>query len=298
MPDIQMRFHHDMLTLSSPLESTLIAQGFDLSFGVSLLSVLEPEAVSAALRLQVAAGAPCLVAPTAGVTRARLAHQRAADRDINIAQAAKSLATAFTTQHVLAEIGATGLPIDPNSKSSLTANRDEYLRAARAIGDADIDAFFVNGLTGAADARCALMGVRQVFATPLIASVDVNEEGIANDGTGLEDIVAVMADLEADVVGFCTSADSEGAARLAQRAAHACDRPLLVQLNVQKQPSSTLFSHARGQLDIPYAYPSSMVQAADCLRAAGAQFIRAVGAATPAYAGALAAALAGTEPIR
>ena len=45
----------------------------------------------------------------------------------------------------------------------------------------------------------------------------------------------------------------------------------------------------------PYYSPDMMVPAADALRAAGAQFLRAVGNATPAYTGALAATTLGLD---
>ena len=48
----------------------------------------------------------------------------------------------------------------------------------------------------------------------------------------------------------------------------------------------------------PYFCPDALVAAATQLRAAGAQFLRAVGAATPAYAGALAAASEGFDVVR
>ena len=45
MPDIQMRFHQDMLVLSSPLTATLYEQGVDEDYSAALLCVDEPETV-------------------------------------------------------------------------------------------------------------------------------------------------------------------------------------------------------------------------------------------------------------
>ena len=61
MPDISLRFHKDMLVLSSPVEPVLSRQGFDLDQGLEFASLIEPEAMRDALRLSALAGAQCIV---------------------------------------------------------------------------------------------------------------------------------------------------------------------------------------------------------------------------------------------
>lgn len=80
MPDIQLRFHRDMLVLSSPVAPVLARQGFTEAGDVEYATLMEPEAVEDALRLNLVAGAQCLVTETAGMTPARLAHHGMADR--------------------------------------------------------------------------------------------------------------------------------------------------------------------------------------------------------------------------
>ena len=299
MADIQLRFHRDVLALSSPIDATLASQGVDLSFGATMEAVLDPEAVHEALRLHHVAGAPCLVAPTAGITRARLAHQRAADRDAEVAAAAKSAAAQFRPQHLIAEIGSTGLPLDPTSKTSLSANRDQYARAVEAIGPEGVDAFFLNGLASAADVRCALMGVRKVCATPVIASVDIDSDGRLAGREPIEEIVAIMQDLEADVAGFCTGAAPDISVALTRRAAAACAVPLLVQLDVKEAIRGHVPRAFERTLEgNPYGDAARMGEAVPALVAAGAQFLRAAGNALPAHTGVLAAACAGLVPVR
>ena len=95
MPDIQLRFHRDMLVLSSPVAPVLARQGFTEAGDVEYATLMEPEAVEDALRLNLVAGAQCLVTETAGMTPARLAHHGMADRMPELAKAA--LDTANTT---------------------------------------------------------------------------------------------------------------------------------------------------------------------------------------------------------
>ncbi len=295
MPDIQLRFHNDMLVLSAPIDVTLKRQGFESAADVELLCLTEEESVHEALRLQHLAGAQCLLAPSAGITEARLAHQRLEGHAAQIAETSLGIAQAFCPQHVIAEIGATGLPIDPTSKASLMANRDQYADAVRVFGKRGPEAFLFNGLEGLDDVRCALMGARKVTDVPLFASVDVDARGfLVGRKQTVEEAVAVMVEYEASVVGVRMDAAVEDAAAIVRRVAAACDVPILVQLDVRPEESRL----PRHEHESPYWHPDTMLQAALTLRMAGAQFLRAVGKATPTYTGALVAATMGLSAIR
>ena len=295
MADIELRFHHDMLVLSSPLNEHMRRQGFSEADGLELLCVTEEEAVEEALRLEMLAGAQCLVTPTAGITEARLAHQRLESNAKEVLEAAMSVTKRFKPQHVIAEIESTGLPIDPDSKSSLMANRDQYSQAAKLFEEEQVDAFLLNNLYSLSDLRCALMGVRRVSDRPIMASVKTDAQGmLLGRNQSIEDAVAVMVEYEANVVGVTVKADLEDACALVRRMAAVCSLPLLVQLEVNPE-TSKLPKHTH---EDPYWSADTMVQALLQLRAAGAQFVRAVGKATPSYTGALATTAMGLSCIR
>ncbi len=295
MPDIQLRFHHDMLVFSSPVVHTLRRQGVEAAEELELLDLTEPESVLEALRLEHVAGAQCLVTPTPGITIARLVHMRLEDHAAEIAAAGLKMAQSFKPQHVIAEIGATGLPIDPSSKASLIGNRDQYSDAVRAFGDDGIDAFFLNDLEGIDDVRCALMGVRRVTDLPVFASVCIDENGnLAGRNQTVEEAVQIMEEFGADVVGVRTGADIDHVVSVVSRMAKATDLPILVQLDVKPETSRL----PKMDHDSCYWHPDVMVQVAIRLRAAGAQFLRATGEATPSFTGALAAASMGSDSIR
>ena len=294
MPDIALRFHKDMLVLSAPLAAVLARQGVDAERDLEYLNLVEPEAVRDALRLESIAGAQCLVANTEGATPARLAHQGMEDRLGDLAKAALATAKELKPQHVLVEIGPCGLPLDGSSAASLNENRDQYARAARAFANDEFDAYFLNGFANPADLKCALMGVGQVDDRPVFASVDVRGDGLLADGrTPLEEAVALMEEFGASVAGMATGAPAKEASALAARACAATCLPVLVQLRIA--------AHAPRQgdatADNPYYCPDVMVEAAARLRAAGVQFLRAVGEATPAYTGALVAATDGFDVV-
>ena len=171
MPDIELRLGHDMLVLSAPVDAMLVRQGIDVARDRQYLNLMEPDAISDALRMELMAGAQCLVTTTEDITRARLAHVRMENDAARLARAAVDVANELKPQHLLAEIGPTGLPLDASSKASLNESRAQYADAARAFEGCAIDAFFLNGFSSIADLKCALMGVSQVSGKPVFASV-------------------------------------------------------------------------------------------------------------------------------
>lgn len=299
MPDIGLRFHKDMLVLSTPAASALERLGINVERDAELTMLLEPDTIEDVYKLESIAGAQCLVADTARLVPARLAHSGMESRASELAHAFLEAVRKFKPQHVLAEIGPCGLPLDASSKASLTENRDQYARAARLFANEEIDAFFLNEFASCADLKCALMGVRKVSDRPVFASVDVRPDGVLACGRGtIEEAACVMAEFEASVAGFSTPADEEAAVALAKRAIATLDAegaalPLLVQLEVVRRD-------ARQQAPTPsnpYCNPDTMVNAALALHAAGVQFVRACGDATPAYTGALAATTMGLDVV-
>lgn len=296
MADIALRFHKDMLVLSSPVEPVLARQGVDVERDLEFVMLFEPDSLHDALRLQVLAGAPCLVLPTAGMTPARLTHHGMEEQAPQLVAAVMEQVVELKVQHLIAEVGPCGLPLDGSSKASLNEHRDQYARVGRLFAEYELDALFLNGFESAAALKCALMGLRQVSDLPVLASVNVRADGMLAGGRdALEEALAVMEDLGAQVAGFSTAAGPDEACVLAKRAARACDLPLLAQLDVAEvEPKAKRFGVVPAK-ENPYGTPDAVVDAALRLRAAGVQFLRAQGAAMPAYAGALAATLSGLD---
>ncbi len=308
MADLQLRFNMDMLVLSTPIEGQMARLGIDTARDNELTLLLEPEVLEDVYMLDAASGVQCVVSDTAFITPARLAHSRMEARANELADAAISVARQRNPQHILVEIGPCGLPLDPSSKGSLLENRDQYTRAASCFGSLEplFDAFFLNGFTSCTDLKCALMGLRKITDKPIIASVNVDDEGLlavvrrraAGQQNGaaesIEDAVRVMAEFGAQVAGVSASCDPDGVARILRRMrAVAPTMPQLAQLEVRKvdveQESATD--------DNPYFSPDTMVDAAETLRNAGVQFLRAVGNVTSPYTATLVGATVGDNVV-
>ncbi len=295
MPDIDLRLHKDMLVLSAPVLPALQRLGVDVERDAELTLLLEPDTYEDFYKMEAIAGAQCMVAGTGSFTSARLTRVRMEERAADLVRLSLEAVSSVKPQHVLAEIGPCGLPLDPSSKASLNENKDQYARAGRLYADAVIDAFFLNGFSNVVDLKCALMGLRQVSDCAVFASVDVTSDGMLVDGRGtLEEALAVMEEYEASAAGFSTAAGQREAVALAERAAQATVLPLIVQLEVGERNPRQQGPTAQN----PYYSPDMMLPAADALRSAGVQFLRAVGDATPAYTGALVAASMGLDVAR
>ncbi len=312
MADIQLRFMKDMLVLSEPVMTSMERLGLNVERDGDLTLLLEPEVLEDAYKLDALVGAQCLVAPTATLTPARLAHTGMRERASELASAALRIVQAQSPQHILVELTPCGLPLDTASKASLNENADQYKRAALLFADESFDAFFLNRFTRIADLKCALIGMRKVSDAPIFASVDVDAQGLMPSGETLREAAAVMAEYGAQVAGFQTAAALDDACRIAADLAEATCLPMLAQLEVHpaaggligdidaaatmEELASTVAAAASAQGETalgdkaPYAQPEDMMDAACALRAAGVQFLRATGKATLSYTGALVAA--------
>lgn len=292
MSDIALRFHKDVLVLSAPVANALGRLGVDAQRDLAFTLLFEPDTIEEAYRLEALAGTQCLVAPTAQMTPAQLAQGGMEGQGPQLARAALEALAPFKPQHVLVELAPCGLPLDPDSKASLVEHRDQYARAARWFDGIEFDGFFLSGFSDCTTLKCALMGLAKASDAPVLASVAVDGEGRLTGaaaqaaGETLEDAVRTAADLGAAVVGFETSAGPDEAVKLCARACAigALALPVLVQLQVEE--------------GAPYADPDALADAALALCGAGAQFLRASGAAGAADAGVLVATTMGIDVAR
>lgn len=310
MADLNLRFHRDMLVLSAPVAFALERQGVNMDEDAEYMALMEPETMRDALRLQAMAGAQCLVANTEGLCEARLAHKRMEDRAPELAAAALEGALECRPQHIVCEIGPSGLPLDPSSEASVEQNTAQYERSVRVLlaasdqllganavpGEVCFDAVLLNGMRSLCDLRCAIAGARRAFAGPLFAALEAHDGLIAGEAPDQ----ALAAFEGADVVGISSGEAPEALCALVRAMAQATDKPILVQVNVRE---ATPLQKKRASLgaplpENPYAVPDFLADAALALRAAGAQFLRATGQATPACTGALAVAATGADCLR
>jgi 5-methyltetrahydrofolate--homocysteine methyltransferase len=295
MADIALRFNKDMLVIGANPLSELARLGVDNLHDADIMLLVEPEVFEDVYKLEKFCGAQCLVAPTANLTPLRMT-QIGMELDApQIAKAAVDIVSTQKPQHILAELGPSGLPLDQSSAISLKENKDQYRRAAELLAAQPIDAIFLNKFAHLSDLKCALMGVAQVCDLPIFASMTFGycESGLSGKHSPSE-IASVMADLGASVCGFSTALGPVQAAAIARDMMSATAYlPQLVQFDVAKVDAEQIEPTDEN----PYFSADSMITAADVAKNEGVQFLRACGAATPAYTGALVAVTEGLDVV-
>ena len=292
MPDIEMRLGKDMLVLSAPIDAALERYGVN-SEDLEFMNLVEPDSVRDIMRLELVAGAQCLVLGTKHMTPAQLAAHGMEDRARELVIALFTVAAQVRPQHILVELANCGLPLDASSKDSLNEHRAQYAQSARYFESETFDAYYLQGFEDTVALKCALMGIRQASDRPIFASVRVQDNGMLTKRGSLEEAAAIMEEYGATVAGICSVHDIDTTVSLTKRLCEACSLPTLVEFDVIERNEK----QGRATKENPSYCADCMVEAATKARRAGAQFLRAVGKASPAYTGALVAASMGFDCI-
>ena len=299
MPDIQMRFNKDMLVFSSPIKSAFLEshKATQDKFDPEMLCITEPDTIQEALKWQIVAGTQCLVAPLEDLCEASLVHKDMCKDAENLCDISVKLANQEKPQHTIAQINCCNLPFDNSSENSKEQLSEQYYNAALLYFHKKIDAIMLNNLRSIPEINLAVLAVKKATALPVIVSVEFNDDGsFSGKGILASEVASAMCESGADVIAFSCGASLDVVEKIAldfSSCAHARNLAVLAQIIVgENNPKQ-----GRATSENPYYCSDTMVQVATCLRACGVQFLRACGAATPAYTGTLVAASAGFDVI-
>lgn len=313
MPDLTLRLGKEMLTFSADQQKRLVRDGYT-DVCLSELGVFEADTIEDLLRVEKHAGAQCVVTNTSDITRARLAHFGLEEKQTELARANFEIVSALKPQHAVVEIGPTRLPIDPDSKTSLKSNREQYYDAVAAfVNEAyeeegedgwmhpldtfeEPEAFLFSDLVSLSDVRCALMAKAQKTDTPAIPSMLVDDAGtIGEEHRELAFFLDVAQDLEAAVVGLRFEAMGTIQDTLSiiveqlQKSQKYLSIPFMLEIAASDEPTKRFGVHTAPTLSHAEDV-MRIVEAVLPFRPAG---VRVVGAAKPSYTGAVASRITG-----
>lgn len=291
MPDISLRFDKDMLVLSTSIDFELKAQGFTKPGDREYVGLCEPELIEDVYNLEQVLETPVFVTATEGITRARLAYSRFEHNASDMARIAYETAAPFQPQHLLAAVGPTGLPLDHTSQTSLKQSKQQYQDAVSVLTKHPFDGVYFTGFKNSYDIQCALMGARAVYDGPIFVSLVPGYDAIMADGRTLGAAVEMCDEYGASVIGISTDAPRELVWSWARIVREHTSRPVMAELVVKRLDASQFEPTDEN----PYPRADDMVDVALDLAREGVQFLRAAGNATPAYTGALLAAVGGTD---
>ena len=162
-----------------------------------------PQALTQLQREYLSAGSQVLLTPTFGANGPRL---EAWDLDSRVEDINRRLARLTRTAAgegilVAGDMGPTGLTPEPFGESSFEALVEIYARQASALAD-QVDFFYVETMCTMAEARAAVLAVRQVSGKPVWVSFTCDDEGRTPTGTDVLAALIVMQGMGVSAFGL------------------------------------------------------------------------------------------------
>ena len=293
MPDITMRLGRDVLVIEGAMGTMLQRAGLPSGECPELLNITAPEMVGQVHRLYALAGADCCVTNTFGGTAPKLAEYGMGDRVEEFNRAGVRIAKRDGAAHVLADVGPTGLVLEPLGSATFEEVFTAFAEQVRALAAEDPDAILIETMTDIAEARCAVLAAKSVCDLPVFVTCTFGLTGRMDlSGTDPETAVVILEAAGADGVGMNCGLGPEQMIPLLERMAAATTLPLIVQPN-----AGLPMLDADGKTVFP-GTPSEMGAAADAFRLRGAAMVGSCCGSTPVYTGAIVDAVADKDCVQ
>lgn len=161
------------------------------------------------------AGTNILLAPTFTANRIKLAEYHLEDEieSINkrlVALSKQAVAAEGYRGYVAGDMTMTGRQLYPIGNLQLDELIDVYKEQAAILAEAGVDLFIVETMMSLAEARAALIAIREVCDLPVMVSMTFNEDGKTLFGSTPEAAIVVLQSLGADAVGInCSTGPNE-----------------------------------------------------------------------------------------
>jgi len=232
MADIGRRLGHEVLVVDGAMGTMLQRAGIPAEQCPEQLNVTAPDIIEDLHRNYVIAGADCVSTNTFGGTRAKLDEYGLGDQVAELNRAAVRIARRSDALHVLAEVGPTGLVMQPLGQATYDEVYALFTEQIEALVAESPDAIIIETMTDIAEARCAVLAARAVCDLPVIASVTFGHDGrMSLSGTDPATAAIVLEAAGATVVGMNCGLGPEQMLPLAEAMARATTLPLVVQPN-------------------------------------------------------------------
>ena len=292
MPDIMMRLGREVLVIDGAMGTMLQRAGMPSGECPELLNITAPEMVGDIHRFYALAGADCVSANTFGGSAPKLAEYGYADRVEEFNRAGVRIAKQHGAPHVLADMGPTGLVMEPLGPATFDEVFGAFAEQARALAAENPDAIFIETMTDIAEARCAVLAAKSVTDLPVFASCTFGLSGRMDiSGTEPEVAAVVLEAAGADAIALNCGLGPEQMLPLLARMVKATKLPVIV------QPNAGLPSLDEAGKTVFPGTPAEMGAFAAAARLAGAAALGSCCGSTPSFTGAIVDAVADKDCV-
>ena len=218
----------DFLLFDGAMGTQLQARGLAAGEIPELLCLANPREITEIHAAYVAAGSEVVTTNTFGANRTKLGDAATVDQ---IFEAAIGCARASGARYVAADIGPTGALLQPMGTLSFDEAYDLFAEQVRAADRAGADLFIIETMADLAEAKAALLAVKENSDLPAFVTMTFDEDGRTFLGTTPEVAAVTLSALGADVVGINCSLGPADVAPLIKRMLPWATCPVMVQAN-------------------------------------------------------------------
>lgn len=281
MPDIARRLGVEVLVVDGAMGTMLQRAGIPPEQCNEQLNLTAPDVVEQIHRDYVLAGADCVTTNTFGGARPKLADYGLADMVEAFNTAAVRIARRSGAQHVLADVGPTGLVMEPLGSATFDEVYGSFAEQVAALASAGPDAILIETMTDIAEARCAVLAARETCDLPVMVTVSFGLSGrMELSGTDPATAAVILQAAGASAVGMNCGLGPEQMLPLVEQMASATWLPIIV------QPNAGLPRLIDGVTVFP-GTPDELGEYAARFVDAGASVVGSCCGSTPAFTGAI-----------
>ncbi len=276
------------LLFDGAMGTELQARGLAAGELPELLCLTHPEVVSEVYAAYVAAGADVVTTNTFGANADKLGDAASVEE---VFSAAVACARAAGARYVAADLGPTGQLLAPMGTLAFDDAYELFARQVRAAVAAGADLFVIETMADLAEAKAALLAVRENSALPAVVTMTFQEDGRTFLGTTPEVAALALSSLGAAAVGVNCSLGPAEVAPLVERMAPWARCPLMVQANAG-------LPHVEDGVTVFDIGPDQYAAAVAGMLDAGVTITGGCCGTTPAHIAAERALLDGRVPVR
>lgn len=218
----------EFLLFDGAMGTQLQARGLAAGELPELLCLTNPAEIRDVHAAYVTAGAEVVTTNTFGANAAKLGDAASVEETFS---AAVACARAAGTRYVAADLGPTGQLLEPMGPLPFDDAYDLFAEQARAADAAGADLFVIETMADLAEAKAALLAVRENSDLPAFVTMTFGEDGRTFLGTTPEAAAVTLSSMGADVVGINCGLGPAAVAPLVRRMLPWASCPVMAQAN-------------------------------------------------------------------